>query len=178
MHKFSTLFLTAVLAMPVTFGQAQEFSSRGNLSAEVNWTSLNNLIGRNKGEIDVLRTDLDAMKGCSAKGMLHAPESPNKDANGCVGIISPNMVVQIEASSKVIPGKGQHASYATATCPEGTVLIACMGSRTPDFTDNCMEEDCGLVGAGPYNANTCITTIDDGQDTRATAWATCLKTSF
>ena len=109
---------------------------------------------------------------CNAAGQVY-----NAAGNSCGSIIKPVNVVKVLASSQAISGNGKYASYATATCPNGTTLISCMGARNPSITDTCDEGKCGYIGTGPTSGNTCMTTVDDDTGTRATVWATCLKTN-
>lgn len=176
MRTLTLLLVGTLLVAPLSHTSAQETTASGNLQTEASWSALKSLIDAANNQSKMAMIAVEAIQNCGSKGMLYGPKSPSKDASGCVPIINSSAVVQVKASSGATKGNGKFASYAKATCPAGTVLIACMGSRTPDFTDSCEEEKCGFVGAGPFNKNTCITTIDDDSGTRATAWATCLKT--
>ncbi len=148
MHTIGKVIFLGLLVAPVGDLVSQEYSSRGNLSAEANWTALNNLIGRNKGEIEVLRIDMEAMKGCSAKGMLYAPDSSNKDANGCVAITMPDPAsLEIKTyTEKLCTRSGQHTIISA--CPADERLLGCGGGPgdqdesheywvlMPDFANN------------------------------------------
>lgn len=131
-------------------------------------TALNNVTTNANNESITVANILN----CNASGQLY-----NASAGKCISALSPASVVKIQASSQAISGNGKYASYALASCPTGTTLIACMGARNPSITDTCDESQCGYIGTGPVNSTTCMTTVDDDKGTRATAWATCLKTN-
>ena len=118
------------------------------------------------------KVNVTKILNCNAQGQTY-----NAASGVCQSVITPASVVKIQASSVAIKGNGQYASYAVATCPAGTSLIGCSGARNPSITDTCDESECGLIGYGPTNDNTCMTTVDDDTGTRATVWATCLKTN-
>ncbi len=91
MHLF--LVMSALLVMPVGGVVAQEYSSRGNLSQEANWTSLKNLVDSVRGQAESAQILADALSLCNAKKMLYAPTDPAKDTNGCVDVIDPRELV-------------------------------------------------------------------------------------
>lgn len=130
--------------------------------------SINNL----NNTINNSNTNISKILSCNSRGMNY-----NGATGACVAIITPASVVRVQASSQPIAGNGKYASYAVATCPAGSSLIGCSGARNPSITDTCGEESCGLIGYGPINDNSCMATVDDGDGTRATVWATCLKSN-
>ena len=173
MRTLPTLFLTAALAMPVTFGQAQEFSSRGTLSAEANWTSLNNLIGRNKGEIDIVKIKMEAMQACSAKGMLHAPNATDKDENGCVAISKPTMACTVRSATRTLTG-----NVSQALCAADEVLTGGGGEAEVPSSTLCSGSRRGFIHNSRPDGNSWI--VDAYQDNWAgeactQAYAICCK---
>lgn len=178
--KIILFLITPALALMAT-AHAQERSAGQNYDAQSNWSALNGKIDAVINQNKLLATTIDKMKTCNDKNKIYNPKPDAAsglvaDADGCTKpSFSSKDVITMVASADVTKGHGRFASYAVATCPAGTIRVACAGSRSPSYDDTCEEDKCGLVGAGPYGANGCITTVDDDKGTRATAWATCIK---
>lgn len=106
---------------------------------------------------------------CNANGQIY-----NQSKGQCEGVIPASRIMYVQASSVQNKGNGKYAAYATVSCPNGSVLIACMGAVSKDISASC-GGDCGYIGAGPISANTCMATVDQGGGAAASVWASCLK---
>ena len=89
----------------------------------------------------------------------------------CGSLGNPNNVVTRENRG----GRGG-AEIVQVFCLPNELRLSCGGSREPNLADNCLEEDCALVGVMPVGNNGCAVGIDgDGNRTNATVYITCLK---
>lgn len=108
-------------------------------------------------------TVINKIINCNDGGQVYDPKS-----NVCKAIIQPNLVQQV----KGVAPAGE--SYATATCPAGTALMGCAGSRDPNYNDDGGEESHKFYGAGPISSMTCKSAARNGH---TSVWAYCLKIS-
>lgn len=168
MNNFAVAMVSFVLA--TGYGYAQERAATGSMEAQVTWTALSNMVKSAEDKVTAVNTRVDQVVVCGRKGFVYAPGQAGADADGC-------LVPAGQASLAVTQVRGLGSSSATATCPTGTILVGCAGSRSPSFADSCDERDCGMVGAGPINSRSCRTAIDTDSGTQATAWAFCLSTN-
>lgn len=94
MNRLTLLCTLGVLIVPCL--HAQETTASGHLMNEMSWTALKALsdtANNNANIAKIAATDAQAraakIEACGNKSMLYAPESPKKDANGCIPIEIP-----------------------------------------------------------------------------------------
>jgi len=78
---------------------AQERTAGGSLNQEASWNALRNLIEQATGDVKMVRADLNAIKACALKGMLHSPGVAGADEAGCMTPISTSMLWTYKESS-------------------------------------------------------------------------------
>jgi hypothetical protein len=168
--SFSLMACALVLATPVV---AQERVAAGSLQQEASWSALKTLadVARDKANIAQITAN-DALdratkiETCGKLGKLYAPGVAGVDANNCKALAATPVQVLVTATG---------SSSASATCPAGTILTGCTGSRHPNLADTCDEKDCGLIGTRIVGTNVCQVGIDTDRGTAATAMAVCMR---
>lgn len=201
MRYISPLLFAAVMAAPIPHALAQERVAAGDLDVQASWTALKNLAdaANNQAKIATITADSAVKKAdtaqatantarseaanaqttansaltkanrietCGRKGMIYAPGIAGTDKDACKAAGSSPKQLVLTATG---------GNSASVSCPAGTLLTGCTGSRHPDLSDTCEESDCGYIGALVVGKNTCKVGIDTGKRTTATVTAVCLK---
>ena len=117
MQSLKSLLIGALIAAPA-MTIAQERTAGGSLNQEAAWTALRNLIDQANGEVRTVRADVNAIKACALKGMLHSPGVAGADEAGCMAPMSTSMLWTYKASST-----NTNWDQFTYTYPKGGITI-------------------------------------------------------
>lgn len=145
---------------------AQERVATGGLQHQADWSALSNMIHKTAGDTAVLRVDVDAMKACNAKGMMHAPGVEGADEQGCVKAAGSSKFVTVSNNATAY----RHANSGV-TCPTGTVVVGGGGSC---INLHASTGDMRMPTSSPWG-NGWFVQCDTSskRDTRAHVWAIC-----
>lgn len=170
MKTLTHILLSALLAAP-TLAAAQERTASGNLPIEASWNALRSMVDKTNGDIQLMRIELNAVKSCAVQGKLYAPEANGADSAGCLNVTPDFFVV-----AKTGP---RNQRQVFVDCPSDSKRVSCSGSRTPDLSDTCLEEDCAYVGTAPNRPNGCtVSAVNKGSSSgyiQASVWAVCAR---
>ena len=122
------------MALSASLGiHAQERAAGGPLDTQSSWTALQNLINRNKSDVKILQTDVEAIKNCNKQRKLYVPGS------GCVSaaVTNDNRVGSILACGN------QGKVYSSSS-------NSCVGSATAASTYRWVQANEGTVGRPNY----------------------------
>lgn len=148
-----TLLLTgALLATSFPLVLAQEVTASGSLQTEASWSALRSMIEKTSGDLQIMRTDLTAIRTCNAKGMLYAPASSNADGNGCTSIGSKRLrLIGATAINFSVKSSSNSAVSQRYAIPEDATKVVI------DATCAAKNADAELSGrilfnvSGPYS---------------------------
>ncbi|NTB05788.1 hypothetical protein [Agrobacterium tumefaciens] len=141
------VFVT-VICLSSLSAHAQERTAGGTLQTQASWNALQSLYEQANGTAKNAHFRLNQAEKCADKGMLYAPNSSNKDGDGCKQVSMPDPAkLNIEVHTQALCKRGGNHSVVS-TCPQNERLLGCGGGPgdmdssheywvlMPDFSNN------------------------------------------
>jgi len=147
--------LTLCLLVPAAY--AQERTATGPLQTEASWAALQNRIDATNGNVAALRIEVEAMKKCNNQKKIHAPQSADADADGCIPVQSHMHWNKVQSLS-VAPPLPYGPTTVTIPASVSSIASACSSvGESPVQMDFCkvLGKTCYTAKAGTAAKQNC-----------------------